>query len=79
MAIAEVVSSSDVAIYKIRNGLLDMVRSKEISFYWKRVENGLLYILKSSAMSSDGPKWLDERSGELGNVWLRDKDSWLHI
>ncbi len=56
MWLAEVVSSSDLAIYELR---MPLVRSQEISGYWQRVENGLLNIVGSSDMTGDEPKWLD--------------------
>ncbi len=42
--------------------------------YWKRVKNGLLYIVRSSDMAGDEPKWLDGRCRELGYGWLRAKN-----
>jgi hypothetical protein len=45
--LAEVVSSSDVAIYELRMPLA-IVRSQEMSGYWQRVENGVLNIVVTS-------------------------------
>jgi hypothetical protein len=49
--LAEVVSSSDLAIYELRM-LLAIVRSQEMSGYWQRVEIGLLNIVWSSDKDS---------------------------
>ncbi len=66
--LAEVVSSSDVAIYELRMHLA-IVRSQEMSGFWQRVENGLLNIVGSSDRTGgDKPKWLDG---------AQDKPKWL--
>ncbi len=62
--LAEVVCSSDVAIYELLG---------------KRVGNCLLYIVRSSDMADDEQKWLDGRFKELGQGWLRSKNGYLHV
>jgi hypothetical protein len=44
-----------------------------MSGYWQRVENGLLYIVRSSDMTGDEPKWLDGhvRSSDTDGFELR--------
>jgi hypothetical protein len=45
-----------------------------MSGYWQIVKNGLLYIVRSSDMAGDEPKWLVRRCKELRYGWLLAKN-----
>ncbi len=47
-------------------------------YFWLRVENGQFYILKSSYMAGDEPKWLAGRCKKLIDVQqLAEDGSWM--
>jgi hypothetical protein len=55
-----------VAMYELKMAGWICKELIEISVYWQRVENALIYtLLRSSDMVGDETKWLDGRCKEL--------------